>query len=435
MNPRRVLVVSHEPLQGQVAGTSIRALELARVLSEHHEVMLAAAGDPPGEVDGMPCVSFSPQAPTALEEPLRATDVVLALPHWPPFMRLLRRSEKKLIFDLYVPQPLEMLAGFPGQRPGLRRLMTGYAIDRLLEALRVGHGFVCASEKQRDLLLGAMLAERLIDDARHRADPTLRSLLDVVPFGLPAEPPRARGGGGARGSFGSGVGLADEVILWNGGLWPWLDAETAIRAVGRLVERRPRARLVFMGAARQVPAERAAERARAVAAELGLLDRVVFFNSSWVPYERRADWLLDADCALSTHSDHLETRFAFRTRLLDCFWTGLPVVCTGGDDLGALVEHEGLGAVVAPEDVEGTAEALARVLDNGRGHYERPLARVAERFSWQAVARPLVEMVEDDPAPRAPSRGARAGSVARTGSYLVGRRALDLVGLHDWPRL
>lgn len=437
MTPRRrVLVVSHEPLEGQVAGTSIRALELARVLSSYSDVTLAAAGEPPPEVNGLPCVGFSPQAPGALAEPLRSTDVVLALPHWPPFMRLLRRSGKRLIFDLYVPQPLEMLAGFPGQRPGLRRLMTGYAIDRLLEALRIGHGFLCASEKQRDLLLGAMLAERLIDDARHRADPTLRSVLDVVPFGLPGEPPRASGGSGARGSFGTAIDPGDEVILWNGGLWPWLDADTAIRAVGRLAERRPRARLVFMGAARQVPAERAAARARAVAAELGLLDRVVFFNSAWVPYEFRADWLLEADCALSTHADHLETRFAFRTRLLDCFWTGLPVVCTGGDDLGALVEHEGLGAVVEAGDVEGTAEALERVLDNGRTHYAEGLARVAQRFSWPSVAQPLVEMVAGDAAAtRAASRAPRAGRVARTVGYLVGRRALDLVGLRDWPRV
>ena len=56
---------------------------------------------------------------------------------------------------------------------------------------------------------------------------------------------------------------------------------------------------------------------------------------------KRADWLLEADCAISTHEDHLETRFAFRTRLLDCFWSALPVVCTGGDELADLVEREG----------------------------------------------------------------------------------------------
>ncbi len=58
-------------------------------------------------------------------------------------------------------------------------------------------------------------------------------------------------------------------------------------------------------------------------------------------YEQRADWLLEADCVLSAHADHLETRFAFRTRLLDAIWAGLPIVCTGGDDLAEQVERDG----------------------------------------------------------------------------------------------
>ena len=53
---------------------------------------------------------------------------------------------------------------------------------------------------------------------------------------------------GARGRFPQ-LGTDAEVVIWNGGLWNWLDPETAVRAVARLAERRPRARLVFMGTA------------------------------------------------------------------------------------------------------------------------------------------------------------------------------------------
>ena len=66
------------------------------------------------------------------------------------------------------------------------------------------------------------------------------------------------------------------------------------------------------------------------AEELGLRDRVVFFNEGWVPYEQRGAYLLEADLGVSAHFDDLESRFAFRTRLLDCFWAGLPVVTTVG---------------------------------------------------------------------------------------------------------
>src|SRR5664280_3299763 len=46
------------------------------------------------------------------------------------------------------------------------------------------------------------------------------------------------------------------------------------------------------------------------------------------PYTERSDHLLDADVGVSTHFDHVETEFSFRTRILDYLWTGLPIVAT-----------------------------------------------------------------------------------------------------------
>jgi glycosyltransferase involved in cell wall biosynthesis len=184
-----------------------------------------------------------------------------------------------------------------------------------------------------------------------------------------------------------------------------------------------------------VPAQRTAARARALAVELGLLDRVVFFNDAWVPYADRADWLLEAGCAVSTHEDHLETRFAYRTRLLDCLWARLPVVCTGGDDLGTLVEQERLGAVVAAGDVEATAAALAEVLDAGRGAYEPQIAAAAQRQTWDRVAEPLRRFLAAPPPPRPRRSAVRPAHIARTQAYNVARRALNLAGARDWPRL
>ena len=57
----------------------------------------------------------------------------------------------------------------------------------MVDALHDGHHFLCASEKQRDLWLGAMMAERLIAPDVYDRDPSLRSLLDVVPFGVPSD--------------------------------------------------------------------------------------------------------------------------------------------------------------------------------------------------------------------------------------------------------
>jgi glycosyltransferase involved in cell wall biosynthesis len=217
-----------------------------------------------------------------------------------------------------------------------------------------------------------------------------------------------------------------EIVLWNGGIWPWLDAPTAIRAVVSLAERRPRLRLVFMGAtATSGPARRAADEAHAVAAG----SPHVVFNDGWVPYDERASWLLDADCALSTHRDHLETRFAFRTRVLDCFWSGLPVVATGGDDLGDRIAREGLGAAVSAGDVAAVAAALEQVLDRGRDAYEPALAAARADYRWSQVVAPLVRWL-GAPAPPRPRGRVTLGGGARDAGF---RAALSVLG--RWPRL
>ena len=76
--------------------------------------------------------------------------------------------------------------------------MTATTLDRLHAALRTGHNFICASESQRDLWLGAMLALRLIGPQLYDGDPSMRETIDLVPFGAPSEPPRAVAGAGPR---------------------------------------------------------------------------------------------------------------------------------------------------------------------------------------------------------------------------------------------
>jgi glycosyltransferase involved in cell wall biosynthesis len=431
---RRVLVIAQDRLGEDIGGTSIRALELARQLSRSFEVTLAGVGDSPAETAGLPCIGYRPHDPRELDAPLRSVDAVVSLPAWPLVMSRLNRSDARIVFDLYVPQTLEIAGGFPGARRSLRRTLTEFATDRLVDAVRSGHQFICATEKQRDLWLGTMLAERLVTLDRYDADPSLRSLIDVVPFGVPEGSPRAGAPGSGALSL-EGIEAGDDIVLWNGGLWPWLDPFTAIRAAAVAAERRPRLRLVFMGAAAQLPAQRTASLARDLASELGVLNRSVFFNDRWVPYAERGVWLMSASCALSTHEDHVETRFAFRTRLLDCFWARLPVVCTSGDELADRVTRQELGEVVPPGDVPATAEALLRVLERGRDAYRPGLDRAAAELAWSETVRPLHTMLAADAPPRARQRVRRPGHLLRTGLYRAGRLPLNLVGVRDWPRL
>ena len=409
---RRVLFVSADPVGASMAGVGIRYFELARVLTEHADVTIAHTGAADETLEGIPTVAYRPHAPGRLREPLSRADVVIAQPQWPLINRLLRRTGARIVFDIYDPESFETLELMAAERPLIRRTYTDLTLDRLHDALRTGHHFMCASEKQRDLWLGAMLSQRLIDANGYDRDPTLRSVIDTVPFGLPSQAPSPPAGAGPRRRL-PGVDQDSELVLWNGGLWNWLDPVTAVRAAALLAERRPRLRLVFMGAARQSAAAQATDAAHATARELGVHGSVVHFNETWVPYDERAAWLMQADCAISTHAEHLETRFAFRTRLLDCFWSGLPVVCTEGDDLADRVAREDLGAIAGPGDTAAVAAALERVLDRGRETYADSLQRVARDYTWPRAAQTLVRWVTQEELPPllGDTRGANRGDV------------------------
>ena len=143
-----------------------------------------------------------------------------------------------------------------------------------------------------------------------------------------------------------GIGPDDKVILWGGGIYNWFDPLTLLRAVDKLRSRLPNVRVYFLGI--RHPNPDVGEMRRTIETlelsdELGLTGTHVFFNDDWVEYDDRPNYLLEADVGVSTHLDHVETAFSFRTRVLDYLWAGLPVVATQGDALAGVIESRGAG--------------------------------------------------------------------------------------------
>lgn len=438
MSRPRVLFICADTVGESMAGPGIRAYELARAVKPFADVTLAGVEGATTSLPEVDVVAYHARDQRALKPHIEVADAVVAQPQWPVVAHWLKRSGARLIFDLYDPEPFEVLE-FLSDRPKVRGVVQTLTLDRITEAFRIGHHFMCASSKQRDLWLGAMLAERLIRPAVYDRDASMLSTIDAVPFGIPSEPAVHSGAPGPRARF--GLSKDDELVLWNGGIWKWLDAPSTIRAMAKLAKRRPKARLVFMGASGHGPAQTATAAARRLADELGLLDHHVFFNHEWVPYASRADWLLEADCAISTHVEHLETRFAFRTRILDCFWSGLPVVCTKGDDLAERIEREDLGGTAPEQDADALAAQLEAVLQRGRPAYAEQLARAATDLAWPRVAEPLLRWIAEADVP--PRLGdSTGGALARRPfhrlrhhGYRAGRGTLNRIGLRDWPTL
>jgi glycosyltransferase involved in cell wall biosynthesis len=423
---KRVLFVSAEPVGEAMAGPAIRVVELARVLAEHCDVTVAAPPpSDPGVVPG-PLLEAGFADFEALLAALREHDVVVAQQFPPQLLRYAARLPVRYVADLYNPLMIEVLeaAGAGGDDSAARR-----AWRSMLGQCAVADLVLCASEKQRDLWLGGMALAGLVDPERYRADPTFRSFVDVVPFGLPAEPPERREPV-LKGVW-PGIGADDQVLLWAGGVWRWLDPLTPMRALERLRAERPSLHLVFLGTGRPAlePGDVPASHAEAVrfAAERGLGDRV-HVNPGWVPYAERGAYLLEADVGVCAHHDHLEARFSFRTRVLDHFWAGLPSVVSAGDSIGDLVERRGLGRAVPPGDDESFADALAELLDDGdrRAAVSARVRELAPSLRWSECAQPLVRFCVD-PGARPPRRAPR-GTVARA---TLGQYRDVLAGLRE----
>lgn len=401
--PRTVLIVSEDRVGEAMGGAAIRAYEMARALTGVADVTLAAPGTSPPGLDPARHVPFDLDDPRPLRGLMATADVVIMRPPGPVVAGWLRASDARVVYDLCDPLPLDILEAQASSSRERQLLWSTVALDHFLEALSSGHHFICSGRRQRDLYLGALLASRLISPAAYKADPSFRSFIDQVPFGIPAEAPQRVEGAGPRARL-AGIGEEDQIVLWNGGIWNWLDPVTAVEATAKAAERNPRVRLVFMftrGALADGPETSQARAAHALADRLGALDRLVFFHDGEVPYAERATWLMDADCLISTHFDHLESNFAFRTRLLDCFWVGVPAVSTAGDELSELIERCDGGVSVPPGDSDALADGIVEVLGHGREAYRERLLAAGADLVWPIAVEPLRRIVQLPGPPRA----------------------------------
>jgi glycosyltransferase involved in cell wall biosynthesis len=298
-----------------------------------------------------------------------------------------------LVLDMYDPTPLENLALWRERDKAQRAGQGRHDVALLVRQMRAGDCFLCATERQRDLYLGALLAIGQVVPQLVDADPTLRGLLRVVPFGLPSEPPRP-----APPPWDAREG--EQVILWSGGLWDWMDPLTLIRAMPQVLAAAPHARLVFLAGRHPgtATAMRMPGQARALAAELGLAEPQVVFVDRWLPYADRPGALLAATVAIYLHEASLESAYAaVRSRFLDHLWAGLPSIVSAGDAAAELVERHGLGRVVAPGDAQGTAAALLALLhdqDERRSCTERA-RKLAAEYTWERVAAPLLDFCRE----------------------------------------
>jgi glycosyltransferase involved in cell wall biosynthesis len=439
----KILLITLEPISKKMAGPAIRAVELGGAVSNEFEarvfspVELSDSDEPYTQAASNKAEIIVGGGRKRLMELAQESTAIFMQANVLKSFPALAELNKHLIVDLYDPYLFSVLVQYkddPVQASASYRLMHQVLEKHMLAADLT----VCASERQRDYWLGRFCALGRLNPEMYNFDPSLRKLIDVVPFGLPeSEPTRTKPGLRARLPE---IGQDDPVLVWGGGIWDWFDPLTVIKAVNIARQSIPNLRLVFMGTKSpnpKVPIMDMTMKAMKLSEELALTGKTVFFLDGWIDYDDRVNYLLDATMAISSHFDLPETRFSFRTRLLDYFWCGLPILTTEGDQLAEIIDGQGAGMALPYQDEAAWARAIEECLKNPtRLKLMSEKARaISQRFYWKDNAEPLRQFLRAPyhlPAHEKvtmPSLFERARAVYRRGGKeLILKRSSELLG-------
>lgn len=389
----RICIISYDIIGKNMAGPGIRFYEFAKILSNYADVTLLTPNKVDIDTEGFKTRQYKMNNYSSLQKSLENSDVILIQGHILYYFPFLKNYKGRIIVDLYNPFNLESLEMYKDRDLAERIRIDGNNLNILKFQLTIGDYFICASEKQRDYWIGMLNAVGRVNPYNYDSDNTLRTLIDVVPSGIPSNPP-LRSNQSIRDVL-PNIKQEDRIILWGGGIWNWLDPVTAIKALWEITRGRKDIKLVFMGIKHpdpKLPEMKKCIEAIKLARELDLYDKDVFFNE-WAPYDLRQTFLLDSDAGLSIHHERIETEFSYRTRVMDYIWARLPIITTEGDSIAKMVKMENIGEVVKYENTHELARVMESIVINKslREIYRKNLNKIAPRFYWENVTKPLIQ--------------------------------------------
>lgn len=398
-----ILIISDDVVGKKMAGPGIRAWELSHCLGKHFKVKLAIPDYSP-DIDQtefwqqapFEVTPYSLKEPGALENLGVAAKIILTQGFTLTKFPRLKSLSAFLIIDMYVPFVLENLFIHKWKIPNLNDREFVHLNDLRVfnEQILYADHFLCANERQQDLFVGSLMSLNRINPQALDQTPDLEEIISTVPFGINPEQKEPRNRNVLKNAHPQ-IHADDILLIWGGVITNWFDPLTLIKAMDVAVKKNPKIKLFFLSTKHPnplLPEFDMAKEAVELSDSLGLTDRFVFFNPDWVDYDERGAYFSEADIGVSTHTLHIETRYSFRTRILDYFKYDLPIVCTQGDHFAEIVAQEELGITVPSEEPEVLSQAILQLAEDTqlRQQIAQRIQQLKPQYQWDRVAEPLI---------------------------------------------
>lgn len=357
-----------------MSGPAIRYLNFYAELSKKHDVRILtpqASGN---------LVRAGDTNHNTLKNSIKWCDVIITQGLTLLDNPILKKTDKPLVIDLYDPFVLENLEVRKNTLIGQAMYESDLSIIR--EQLSVGDYFICSNERQFHFWAGCIAISGVVNPSNYESFYSPRNWIGIVPFGMPNEPPDIKERRAIRGSI-AGIKNDDFVAVWGGGLWPWLDFETVIKAFLIIRDSGKPIKLLVMGAADNFALAQKLNM-------LGLLNTHIYLGP-WIRYQERHRFLLDADLGIITHYPNWETEFSHRTRILDYLWCDLPFISTEGDYMSGFAYNLEIGITVEPQNEQQLAEYIIELyIDRSKlSRMKNAIGPHKQQLTWSATIKPL----------------------------------------------
>lgn len=391
---KKILLVTNDVIGDACAGPGIRYIELGKgLVQKGYEVTLL--GKTPSFAHPQPFHYF----PLTLSNlvTFSKTSDYLIIRGGDPFVTLLVllfSKSKKIIADLYTFTHFEVphIIARSFWEKYILELRKVFHVSKLRLYGKCFNKFWVANDRQKYFLHGVLYSIKTSPEQKDIA---------VIPFGYPSIKP-VKHKPVLRGVI-KEIHQDDFLLIWGGGVWDWLDPITLIKAMSHISRIDKTIKVYFMGV--KAPSGYVPEKGKEIihlSQELDLLNKNVFINNEWIPYNERLDFLLEADAGISLHPRSLETIFSFRTRNLDYIYCGLPMIHSQGDIWADFIEKNGIGLVVPHDNNHDNNEievsqAILSLAKNRSllSEMKDNIANIFAEFTWENIAEKAKSSIEE----------------------------------------